>query len=229
MTSETHPTLHPTSPHAIPFFPFYLQTVCTLFLYNATRENVIAVARLGTDNPPLNSSQAQSLQHLLRVKVSKLQIATALYPSLSTSAPLPKCREFASILILFSGQLRALSQLLQSYSSPALTANFIASPATFSLTRLSIWPLVNRLYVTRYWISREAHLRRSDNFIPFTFGDASPWASPFASSVLLLSFSVTWISLLFSAPDDEFVSTVRIQGQRFEEEINRVTLTLTLR
>ncbi|XP_017888282.1 uncharacterized protein LOC108629870 isoform X3 [Ceratina calcarata] len=44
------------------------QTVCTLFLYNATRENVIAVARLGTDNPPLNSSQAQSLQHLLRVK-----------------------------------------------------------------------------------------------------------------------------------------------------------------
>ncbi|EZA47503.1 GDNF family receptor alpha-1 [Ooceraea biroi] len=47
------------------------QTVCTLFLYNATRENVIAVARLGTDNPPLNSSQAQSLQHLLRVKVSE--------------------------------------------------------------------------------------------------------------------------------------------------------------
>ncbi|XP_076177937.1 glial cell line-derived neurotrophic family receptor-like isoform X3 [Ptiloglossa arizonensis] len=44
------------------------QTVCTLFLYNATRENVIAAARLGTDNPPLNSSQAQSLQHLLRVK-----------------------------------------------------------------------------------------------------------------------------------------------------------------
>ncbi|XP_076279820.1 glial cell line-derived neurotrophic family receptor-like isoform X3 [Lasioglossum baleicum] len=44
------------------------QTVCTLFLYNATQENVIAVARLGTDNPPLNSSQAQSLQHLLRVK-----------------------------------------------------------------------------------------------------------------------------------------------------------------
>ncbi|KAL0121424.1 hypothetical protein PUN28_006737 [Cardiocondyla obscurior] len=44
------------------------QTVCTLFLYNATRENVIAVARLGTDNPPLNSSQAQSLQHLLRIK-----------------------------------------------------------------------------------------------------------------------------------------------------------------
>ncbi|XP_043487267.1 uncharacterized protein LOC122514469 isoform X3 [Polistes fuscatus] len=44
------------------------QTVCTLFLYNMTRENVIAVARLGTDNPPLNSSQAQSLQHLLRVK-----------------------------------------------------------------------------------------------------------------------------------------------------------------
>ncbi|KZC12899.1 GDNF family receptor alpha-1, partial [Dufourea novaeangliae] len=44
------------------------QTVCTLFLYNATRENVIAVARLGTDNPPLNSSQAQSLQQLLRVK-----------------------------------------------------------------------------------------------------------------------------------------------------------------
>ncbi|KAK2586322.1 hypothetical protein KPH14_010622 [Odynerus spinipes] len=44
------------------------QTVCTLFLYNVTRENVIAVARLGTDNPPLNSSQAQSLQHLLRVK-----------------------------------------------------------------------------------------------------------------------------------------------------------------
>ncbi|XP_032664801.1 uncharacterized protein LOC116841223 isoform X3 [Odontomachus brunneus] len=44
------------------------QTVCTLFLYNATRENVIAVVRLGTDNPPLNSSQAQSLQHLLRVK-----------------------------------------------------------------------------------------------------------------------------------------------------------------
>lgn len=50
---------------------FHLQTVCTLFLYNATRENVIAVARLGTDNPPLNSSQAQSLQHLLRVKVSE--------------------------------------------------------------------------------------------------------------------------------------------------------------
>nr|KAF7425585.1 hypothetical protein H0235_008023 [Vespula pensylvanica] len=50
-------------------FPlFLLQTVCTLFLYNVTRENVIAVARLGTDNPPLNSSQAQSLQHLLRVK-----------------------------------------------------------------------------------------------------------------------------------------------------------------
>ncbi|XP_076244950.1 glial cell line-derived neurotrophic family receptor-like isoform X2 [Calliopsis andreniformis] len=44
------------------------QTVCTLFLYNATRENVIAVARLGTDNPPPNSSQAQTLQHLLRVK-----------------------------------------------------------------------------------------------------------------------------------------------------------------
>lgn len=65
------------------FFPFYLQTVCTLFLYNATRENVIAVARLGTDNPPLNSSQAQSLQHLLRVKVSKLQIATTLSLSLS--------------------------------------------------------------------------------------------------------------------------------------------------
>lgn len=60
------------------FFSFYLQTVCTLFLYNATRENVIAVARLGTDNPPLNSSQAQSLQHLLRVKVSKLQIETTL-------------------------------------------------------------------------------------------------------------------------------------------------------
>ncbi|XP_031368371.1 uncharacterized protein LOC102673215 isoform X3 [Apis dorsata] len=47
------------------------QTVCTLFLYNATRENVIAVARLGTDNPPLNSSQAQSLQHLLRVKIKR--------------------------------------------------------------------------------------------------------------------------------------------------------------
>ncbi|XP_043281880.1 uncharacterized protein [Venturia canescens] len=44
------------------------QTVCTLFLYNVTRENVIAVARLGGDNPALNSSQAQSLQHLLRVK-----------------------------------------------------------------------------------------------------------------------------------------------------------------
>ncbi|XP_066602971.1 uncharacterized protein [Prorops nasuta] len=44
------------------------QTVCTLFLYNLTRENVIAVARLGTDNPPLNSTQAQSLQHLLRIK-----------------------------------------------------------------------------------------------------------------------------------------------------------------
>lgn len=82
------------------FFPFYLQTVCTLFLYNATRENVIAVARLGTDNPPLNSSQAQSLQHLLRVKVSKLQIATTLSLSLS----LPSSREFASILILFAGK-----------------------------------------------------------------------------------------------------------------------------
>lgn len=54
-----------------PIHVFHLQTVCTLFLYNATRENVIAVARLGTDNPPLNSSQAQSLQHLLRVKVSE--------------------------------------------------------------------------------------------------------------------------------------------------------------
>lgn len=54
-----------------PIHVFNLQTVCTLFLYNATRENVIAVARLGTDNPPLNSSQAQNLQHLLRVKVSE--------------------------------------------------------------------------------------------------------------------------------------------------------------
>lgn len=53
---------------------FHLQTVCTLFLYNATRENVIAVARLGNDNPPLNSSQAQSLQHLLRVKVSEFRM-----------------------------------------------------------------------------------------------------------------------------------------------------------
>ncbi|XP_011307009.1 uncharacterized protein [Fopius arisanus] len=44
------------------------QTVCTLFLYNITRENVIAVARLGGDNPLPNSTQAQSLQHLLRVK-----------------------------------------------------------------------------------------------------------------------------------------------------------------
>ncbi|XP_034944685.1 uncharacterized protein Gfrl [Chelonus insularis] len=44
------------------------QTVCTLFLYNVTRENVIAVARLGGDNPPPNSTQAQSLQHLLRIK-----------------------------------------------------------------------------------------------------------------------------------------------------------------
>ncbi|XP_024940416.1 uncharacterized protein LOC107267434 isoform X3 [Cephus cinctus] len=44
------------------------QTVCTLFLYNVTRENVIAVARLGTDNPALNGSQTQSLQHLLRIK-----------------------------------------------------------------------------------------------------------------------------------------------------------------
>lgn len=56
-------------------FPvFHLQTVCTLFLYNATRENVIAVARLGTDNPPLNSSQAQSLQYLLRIKVSEFRM-----------------------------------------------------------------------------------------------------------------------------------------------------------
>ena len=153
MTSETHPTL-PTPPptHAIPFFPFYLQTVCTLFLYNATRENVIAVARLGTDNPPLNSSQAQSLQHLLRVKVSKLQIATALYPSLSTSPPLPQVRrEFASILILFSGQLRRpLSSIRSPSLASTLTANFIANLATFPLARLSIWPLVNRLYVTRY-------------------------------------------------------------------------------
>ncbi|KAK0086809.1 hypothetical protein PV325_002489 [Microctonus aethiopoides] len=44
------------------------QTVCTLFLYNVTRENVIAVARLGGDNPTSNNSQTQSLQHLLRVK-----------------------------------------------------------------------------------------------------------------------------------------------------------------
>ncbi|XP_063994504.1 uncharacterized protein Gfrl isoform X3 [Diachasmimorpha longicaudata] len=44
------------------------QTVCTLFLYNITRENVIAVARLGGDNPLPNSTQAQSLQHLLRIK-----------------------------------------------------------------------------------------------------------------------------------------------------------------
>ncbi|XP_020291450.1 uncharacterized protein LOC109858520 [Pseudomyrmex gracilis] len=44
------------------------QTICTLVLYNSTRENVIAVARLETDNLPLNSSQGQSPQHLLRVK-----------------------------------------------------------------------------------------------------------------------------------------------------------------
>ncbi|CAG5100961.1 Similar to Gfra3: GDNF family receptor alpha-3 (Mus musculus) [Cotesia congregata] len=44
------------------------KTMCTLFLYNVTQENVIAVARLGGNNPPPNSSQAQSLQHLLRVK-----------------------------------------------------------------------------------------------------------------------------------------------------------------
>ncbi|XP_058795119.1 uncharacterized protein LOC131666463 isoform X1 [Phymastichus coffea] len=46
------------------------QTVCTLFLYNATRENVIAAARLLTDAGQLaaNLSQAQSLQHLLRIK-----------------------------------------------------------------------------------------------------------------------------------------------------------------
>ncbi|XP_074095255.1 glial cell line-derived neurotrophic family receptor-like [Cotesia typhae] len=44
------------------------KTMCTLFLYNVTQENVIAVARLGGNNPPPNSSQAQSLQHLLRIK-----------------------------------------------------------------------------------------------------------------------------------------------------------------
>lgn len=67
---STYPPIYlPTYSRSTPIF--HLQTVCTLFLYNATRENVIAVARLGTDNPPLNSSQAQSLQHLLRVKVSE--------------------------------------------------------------------------------------------------------------------------------------------------------------
>ncbi|XP_051171128.1 uncharacterized protein LOC127287997 isoform X2 [Leptopilina boulardi] len=44
------------------------QTVCTLFLYNVTKENVIAAVRLGTDNPPPNISESQNLQHLLRVK-----------------------------------------------------------------------------------------------------------------------------------------------------------------
>ncbi|XP_033213894.1 uncharacterized protein LOC117170961 [Belonocnema kinseyi] len=44
------------------------QTVCTLFLYNVTKENVIAAVRLGTDNPPQNSSDSENLQHLLRIK-----------------------------------------------------------------------------------------------------------------------------------------------------------------
>ncbi|XP_023247990.1 uncharacterized protein LOC106637711 [Copidosoma floridanum] len=45
------------------------QTMCTIFLYNVTKENVIAVARLMTDGSSSNNvSQAQSLKHLLRVK-----------------------------------------------------------------------------------------------------------------------------------------------------------------
>ncbi|XP_044016202.1 uncharacterized protein LOC122857839 isoform X2 [Aphidius gifuensis] len=44
------------------------QTVCTLFLYNMTRENVIAVARLGGDNLTSNSTPAETLRHLLRIK-----------------------------------------------------------------------------------------------------------------------------------------------------------------
>lgn len=139
------------------FFPFYLQTVCTLFLYNATRENVIAVARLGTDNPPLNSSQAQSLQHLLRVKVSKLQIATIL--SLSLSPRPVNSHQFWSYL-----PANPYSPDFQP-SWLALARNFIATPS-FSLVCLSVWPLVNRLYVTRYWISREARLGRPTTLSP---------------------------------------------------------------
>lgn len=57
--------------------PFISQTICTLFLYNSTKENVIAVARLLTDavqqqqqQISANVSEAQNLQHLLRIKVS---------------------------------------------------------------------------------------------------------------------------------------------------------------
>ncbi|OXU22364.1 hypothetical protein TSAR_013411, partial [Trichomalopsis sarcophagae] len=50
------------------------ETICTLFLYNVTKENVIAVARLMTDSTSAsptssgNATSAQTLQHLLRIK-----------------------------------------------------------------------------------------------------------------------------------------------------------------
>lgn len=37
-----------------------------------TRENVIAVARLGGDNLASNSTPAETLRHLLRIKVRNL-------------------------------------------------------------------------------------------------------------------------------------------------------------
>lgn len=51
--------------HHYYYFP---QTICTLFLYNKTAENVIAAARLETDSTS-NSSDLQSLDHLFKIKV----------------------------------------------------------------------------------------------------------------------------------------------------------------
>ncbi|KAJ8665229.1 hypothetical protein QAD02_006891 [Eretmocerus hayati] len=49
------------------------QTICTLFLYNITKENVIAVARLLTDSTPSNNlTEAENLQHLIRIKGQRL-------------------------------------------------------------------------------------------------------------------------------------------------------------
>ncbi|KAL7287315.1 hypothetical protein TKK_0018439 [Trichogramma kaykai] len=46
------------------------QTICTLFLYNITKENVIAAARLTNDNAlqQANVSEEENLRHLMRVK-----------------------------------------------------------------------------------------------------------------------------------------------------------------
>ena len=54
------------------FFFFFFQTGCFLLLYNLTKENVIVVARLITDDISIsgNLSDAQNLQHLMQIKVS---------------------------------------------------------------------------------------------------------------------------------------------------------------